>query len=206
MKTLTPTPEEMEARIARFMKLKPKSRRYAQASGIPAEAFELIAARNIYLLMAPEGAGGANAAPAVTGAPGLTVNVCECPPGNGPMLHAHQRTRETFFCLRGRFEVRWGDQGEHRTELDTFDMIAVPPKVSRAFTNITDEDAYLLVIIQGGNDDLNDVAYGPEVAEMITERFGAEVKGRFESVLGWNFEAGVDRTAVFHTGTVKAES
>jgi uncharacterized RmlC-like cupin family protein len=195
MKTLTPTPEQMEACIARFSQLKPKSRRYAEASGIPAEAFEMIAAKNIYLLMAPDAAGGANAAPAVKGAPGLTVNVCECPPGNGPMLHAHQRTRETFFCLRGRFEVRWGDQGEHRTELDEFDMVAVPPNVSRAFTNISDANAYLLVMIQGGNDDLNDVSYSPEVADMITQRFGGDVKGRFESVLGWNFEAGVDKAA-----------
>lgn len=190
MKTLTPTPEQMERQIARFAALRPKSRRYAQDSGIPAEAFEMVAARSIYLLMAPQGAGGANAAPAVTGASGLTVNVCECPPGNGPMLHAHQRSRETFFCLRGRFEVRWGDRGEHRTTLDTFDMIAVPPNVSRAFSNVTDETAYLLVMIQGGNDDLNDVSYSPEVAAMLTERFGADVKRRFETVLGWNFEAG----------------
>jgi uncharacterized RmlC-like cupin family protein len=191
MKTLTPTPAEMEARIARFRQLKPKSRRYAEACGIPAEAFEMIAAKNIFLLMAPEGAGGANAAPAVTGAPGLTVNVAQCPPGNGPMLHAHQRTRETFFCLRGRFEVRWGDRGEHRTMLEEFDLVAVPPNVSRAFTNVTDQDAYLLVMIQGGNDDLNDVAYSPEVAQQITQRFGPQVKERFETVLGWNFEAGV---------------
>ncbi|HYF16228.1 MAG TPA: cupin domain-containing protein [Ramlibacter sp.] len=191
MKTLTPTPPEMEQRIARFRQLKPKSRRYAEQSGIPAEAFEMIAAKNIFLLMAPGGAGGANAAPAVEGAPGLTVNVCHCPPGNGPMLHAHQRTRETFFCLRGRFEVRWGDQGEHRTTLEEFDMIAVPPNVSRAFTNVTEQDAYLLVMIQGGNDDLNDVSYSPEVAQQITQRFGPQVKERFETVLGWNFEAGV---------------
>ncbi|MEI8268115.1 MAG: cupin domain-containing protein, partial [Betaproteobacteria bacterium] len=138
MQTHTPSAVEMEAHIARFARMKPKSRRYAEQAGIPAEAFEMIAAKNIFLLMAPEGAGGANASPAVKGAPGLTVNVCECPPGNGPMLHAHQSTRETFFCLRGRFEVRWGDQGELSTMLEEFDMIAVPPGVSRAFTNVGD--------------------------------------------------------------------
>jgi uncharacterized RmlC-like cupin family protein len=191
MKTVTPSEIEMEARIARFAALQPKSRRYAEQSGIPAEAFEMIAAKNIYLLMAPEGAGGANAMPAVSGAPGLTVNICECPPGNGPMLHAHQRTRETFLCLRGRFEVRWGDRGEQRTTLEEFDMIAVPPNVSRAFTNVGDATAYLLVMIQGGNDDLSDVAYAPEVGDEIARRYGAEVKQRFETTLGWNFKAGV---------------
>ncbi len=181
----------MEGRIARFRNLHPKSRRYAEAAGIPAQAFEMIAAKNIFLLMAPQGAGGANASPAVPGAAGLTVNVCQCPPGNGPMLHAHERSAETFFCLRGRFEVRWGDKGENSTMLDEFDLISVPPRVTRAFTNVTDADAYLLVMIQGSNDDLSDVAYSPEVARQITERFGPQVKERFESVLGWNFEAGV---------------
>jgi uncharacterized RmlC-like cupin family protein len=191
MRTLTPGPAEMEARIPRFARLEPKSRRYAERSGIPAEAFEMVAARHIYLLMAPEAAGGANAAPAVRGAPGLTVNVCACPPGNGPMLHAHERTRETFFCLRGRFEVRWGDRGEHMTLLDEFDMVAVPPRVTRAFRKVGEDTAYLLVMIQGGNDDLNDVAYSPEVGKQIVQRFGPEVKERFETVLGWNFRAGV---------------
>lgn len=192
MRTITPDPADMERCIARFAALQPKSRRYAQQSGIPAEAFEIIAARSIYLLMAPPGAGGANAQPAVTGAPGLTVNICECPPGNGPMLHAHERTRETFLCLSGHFEVRWGDQGEHRTGLGLFDMISVPPGVTRAFTNDTDRTAHLLVMIQGSPDDLNDVAYSPQVGEEITRRFGGEVKRRFEDVLGWNFRAGAD--------------
>jgi uncharacterized RmlC-like cupin family protein len=191
MQTHTPSAVEMEAHIARFARMKPKSRRYAEEAGIPAEAFEMIAAKNIFLLMASEGAGGANAAPAVKGAPGLAVNVCECPPGNGPMLHAHQRTHETFFCLRGRFEVRWGSAGEHSTTLDEFDMIAVPPNVSRAFTNVGVATAYLLVMIQGASEDLSDVAYAPEVGEQISRRFGAGVKQRFEEVLGWNFNAGV---------------
>lgn len=192
MKTITPTEQEMERQIARFSALKPKSRRYAEQSGIPAEAFEMVAAKSIYLLMAPPGAGGANAQPAVSGAPGLTVNICECPPGNGPMLHAHERTRETFLCLKGHFEVRWGDAGEHRTGLGPFDMISVPPGVTRAFTNDTQDTALLLVMIQGSESDLNDVAYSPRVGEAITERFGADVKRRFEDVLGWNFKAGVD--------------
>lgn len=191
MKTTPYSPEQMEARIARFKRLRPKSRQYAEQSGIPAEAFEMVAARNIFLLMAPEGAGGANAAPAVRGAPGLTVNICECPPGNGPMLHAHRRTHETFFCLRGRFEVRWGDHAEHSTTLEEFDMVAVPTNVSRAFTNIGHGTAYLLVMIQGANDDLNDVSYSPAVGDEIVRRYGAAVKDRFETVLGWNFKAGV---------------
>ena len=191
MKTIDMSTEQMERQIARFAQLKPKSRRYSEEAGIPSEAFEMIAAKSSYLLLAPEGAGGANAAPAVPGAAGLTVNVCECPPGNGPMLHAHQRTRETFFCLKGAFEVRWGDRGEHRTVLDNFDMIAVPPGVTRAFSNISDATAYLLVMIQGDNDDLNDVAYSPEVGEEIIKRFGPAVKARFEDTLGWNFKAGV---------------
>lgn len=54
------------------------------------------------------------------------------------------------------------------------------------------DTAYLLVMIQGASEDLGDVAYAPEVGEQISRRFGAGVKKRFEEVLGWNFNAGVD--------------
>ena len=87
--------------------------------------------------------------------------------------------------------MRWGSAGEHSTTLDEFDMIAVPPNVSRAFTNVGDSTAYLLVMIQGASEHLSDVAYAPEVGEQISRRFGAAVKQRFEEVLGWNFNAGV---------------
>lgn len=191
MPTLNPTPQEMEARIVRATTIQPKKRRLDAAGGIPAEAMEAIAADSIYLYMAPaEGVGATSQNPGIVGFPGLTVNVCRCPVGQGPDLHSHARTLETFMCLKGQFEVRWGDEGQHRTLLDEHDMVSVPPNVMRAFRNTgLTQEAVLLVLIQGEAKDMAaDVQYAPSTGERIEREFGGEVRRRIED-LGWRFDA-----------------
>lgn len=191
MKTIDMTPEEMQARIARFKELRPRTAAYEKA-GIPQEAFQAIAAKNIYSYMANPQAGGANAQAKIKGVEGLTVMVCECPAGTGPLLHTHQNTVENFFCLQGRFEVSWGDEGQHRTVLEPMDMISVPPRVTRTFKNVSEQDGHLLVFVQGDNKALNDIAYSPQVGDEIVRRFGADTKQKLETVVGWRFTAGLD--------------
>ncbi len=191
MKTIQMTPEEMETRIARFRQLKPRTQAY-EKSGIPEAAFQAIAAKNIYSYMANPEAGGANKQAKIKGVEGLTVMVCECPANTGPLLHTHQNTTENFFCLSGSFEITWGDSGEHRVVLDPMDMISVPPRVIRTFHNVSDEDAHLLVFVQGKNHELNDVSYPPHVGDDVVNRFGAETRRLLETVVGWKFTAGVD--------------
>lgn len=190
MPTYNPTPEEMARRIVRAKTIQPKKRRFDAESGIPAQALELIAANSIYLYMAPaDGVGATSQNPGVVGYPGLTVNIAKCPPGDGPDLHAHARTLETFFCLRGSFEVSWGDHGQYQTQLDEHDMISVPANVMRAFRNNGNEDALLLVLIQGENRDLAaDVQYAPATGERLEREFGADVRRRVEQ-MGWRFDA-----------------
>lgn len=187
MKTRQVTPAEMERHIARFAKLQPQKAEY-EKRGIPTAAFEMLAAKTIYLLMAPEGEQGSTASPAVTGQPGLTVNIVRCPPGNGPLLHAHMHTQENFMALSGRWEVRWGDAGEHATILEPFDLIAVPKGTGRQFRNVGKDDALLLVLIQG-EEALNDIYYAPEVGEELVRRFGSDTKAAFEKI-GFSFEMG----------------
>jgi uncharacterized RmlC-like cupin family protein len=184
MKTVPVSPEEMEKRIARFDQLQPQSAMYQSETGIPREAYELMAAKTLYLLMAPETQGGPMAQkPAIAGQKGLSVIVARCPPGDKPLLHAHFKTHETFMCLTGRFRIRWGDQGEHETVIKPFDMIAVPPAVCRDFTNVSDEDALLLVLITGqGDEDFNDIAVGPEDSRMMVERFGMDVIRKYQKI------------------------
>lgn len=181
MQTVQITPEQMQSRIARFRTLTPQSGYYAD-SGIPKEAYELMAAKTLYLMMAPTTQGGPMAArPAIVGDHGLSVIIAECPPGDKPLLHAHFRTKETFMVLKGRFRIRWGDRGEHAVDLEPFDMIAVPPGVCRDFTNITDETAWLLVFITGQSDrDFDDIAIAPDDARMMRERFGPDVIDKIE--------------------------
>jgi len=183
IKTVAVTPAAMRKRIARFKDLKPQSGYYAANEGVPREAYEMMTAETLYLLMAPASQGGPMAQkPAIEGNKGLSMIVAKCPPGDRPLLHAHFKTSETFMCLTGRFRIRWGDHGEHEIFLDPFDTIAVPPAICRDFTNVSDHDALLLVIIQGsGDDDFNDIAIAPGETAMMQRRFGADVVKQLEA-------------------------
>lgn len=183
----------MNKQIARFKDLKPQSASYEETDGVPKEAYEMLTAKTLYLLMSPKNQGGPMAQePAVTTNDKMSVIIAECPPGDRPMLHAHHETNETFFCLDGRFRIRWGDEGENEIELDPYDMIAVPPGVVRDFTNITDKTARLLVIITGDSEEsFNDIEYPPSEAERVTKEHGEDTLDHFRKI-GMNFEAGVE--------------
>ena len=193
MKTITVTLEEMESRVARFSQISPQSNSYSEEDGIPKEAYEMLTAKTLYLLMSPECQGGPMAhQPAVVTKDKMSVIIAECPPGDRPLLHAHHRTNETFFCLDGRFRIRWGDEGENQTFLEQYDMIAVPPGVVRDFTNVSDKTARLLVWITGETeDDFNDIEMPPIEAQRLEEKFGDEVLKKFKNI-GVRFNAGVD--------------
>lgn len=193
MKTITVTREEMESRVARFSQITPQSNSYSEEDGIPKEAYEMLTAKTLYLLMSPECQGGPMAhQPAVVTKDKMSVIIAECPPGDRPLLHAHHRTNETFFCLDGRFRIRWGDEGENQTFLEQYDMIAVPPGVVRDFTNVSDKTARLLVWITGETeDDFNDIEMPPIEAQRLEKKFGNEVLEKFKNI-GVSFNAGVD--------------
>ena len=189
MTTINPAPEEMEKRVVRWKTIRPKQSRFEKNSGIPPEAVAAIAAKSLYLYMGPAGLGGSSASPGVVSADGLVVNIAKCPPGQGPELHAHERTIETFMTLKGTFEITWGDRGEHVVRLEEFDMISVPPHVMRAFRNCGTEEALLLVLIQGENRDLSsDVQYQPALGQRLASEYGEEVRSKIES-MGWRFDA-----------------
>lgn len=189
MKTVDMSPAEMAEHIVRFKELKPKQGLY-EKSGIPTEAYEMLTARTLYTLLAPGDAAGSHQYAAARGPAGLSVTIAECPPGDGPMLHAHMRTHEIFMCLKGRFEVSWGDQGQHRIELDPFDMIDVPLGVTRAFKNVSDETGLLHVTILGA--DQNDVGYTKAVGDLVAERFGPDVRDAIEANTSMKFTVGAD--------------
>lgn len=196
VKTKQFTPAEMEKYIARFKDVPKLSSSYSDEMGIPKEAYETMTAKTLYLMMAPEGQGGPMAQkPAIVTQDKMSVIIAECPPGNRPPLHAHHQTKETFFCLDGRFRIRWGDEGENEIYLDPYDMIAVPPGVVRDFTNVSDATARLLVFITGeAEESFNDIEMTPAESERLRDQFGDEVVDRFRDI-GISFEAGVDSEA-----------
>jgi uncharacterized RmlC-like cupin family protein len=182
------TPEEMAKHIARFSEVKPQSDYYRRDEGIPDEAYTTVTAKTLFTLMAPSSsAGPMSARPAIVTGENLSVIIAECPPGDKPMLHAHFHTVEHFFCLSGRFRIRWGDEGEHEVYLDPYDMIAVPKGVCRDFTNVSDRTAHLLVMITGEKEeDYNDIAFAPSESREFKQKFGPDVANKLESI-GFSF-------------------
>jgi quercetin dioxygenase-like cupin family protein len=188
MKTVEASPDEMATRTARFAKLglwdiqhNPK---------LPEAARDLVYARKLLAITSPREAEGPLANSAPIRDVDFTLHIAECPPGQGPGLHAHHATTETFLCLEGRFRIYWGDQGENETILERWDTVSVPPGVVRGFQNVSDETAHLLILITGGVSDMNDIAMTPEYKEKLAA-FGPDVIAELEQT-GLRFDAGVE--------------
>lgn len=191
MKTVHIDRATMAQRIARFDRLEPLPIQ-ADAS-IPQAARDVVYARQLLSVIGLEG----NAAntPVSVGAPvrgaaGMTMTLAVCPPGQGPGLHAHRATFETFTVLAGRFEVRWNDDGGERAVLELWDTISVPPGVCRAFRNIGDGEGVLQVIITGGVHDMNDIDFAARAAEDIAA-VGPGLLDEFRKA-GFTFSAGAE--------------
>ncbi|VCU68208.1 Cupin domain protein [Pigmentiphaga humi] len=202
MKRYTPTQEEMQNRIARFKDLVSTKARIQEKLGLPQEVMEMITAKATFNVMSPGPLPGQiSPKPAVEGGDAgvFRLGIVTCPPGQGPGLHVHYHTQETFMCLTGRWLIQWGDHGEESTVLEHLDLIAVPSGVTRRFENASDQDAHLLVIVQGERDRFDDIDRDPATAEKIASRFGPETVSRLEAA-GWKFTIGKE-TADEHAGS-----
>ncbi len=187
MKTATLTDAQMARRISRFKELKPLP---IQDAAIPEAARDVVYARKLLSVIGLADGPGTpiNAGAPIQGAAGLTMTLAVCPPGQGPGLHNHVNTYETFTVLKGRFEVTWNADGSGRTVLEAFDTISVPPGVCRAFRNIGDDEGVLQVLITGGVHDMNDIAFTARARRDI-EAVGQGFVEQFEAV-GFRFDAG----------------
>jgi uncharacterized RmlC-like cupin family protein len=189
VRTRCPSQEEMKRRIARFRELKSTKAKHAESKGIPMEVFEIMTAKTTYNVMSPADLGGQlSPKPVVEGGDAgvFRLGIVTCPPGNGPALHMHWRTHETFIALSGKWEIRWGDEGQEKTVLEPYDLIAVPPQVTRQFINISDQEAHLMVIIQGRKGEFDDVGRLQSTADQIAQKFGLEMVKKLEKE-GWTF-------------------
>jgi mannose-6-phosphate isomerase-like protein (cupin superfamily) len=178
----------MEKRVARFSKLQSYQTQNFAAHGIPPGAVEKITARKVFPVMAPADYQGRSAGAPVKGPRGLIVTIAECEAGNGPGLHRHLNTVENFMCLAGRFEIAWGDNGEHKLVLDPLDMISVPRGENRSFRNVSDEPGRLLVMIVPETDEQVDpISYAPSLAKEIETEYGKSALEGLQKI-GFKFE------------------
>lgn len=182
-----------EVQLARFRDVPSQGARFAAEMGVPLEAYQKMTAEEFFLVMSSPTLGGPFATdPGISEDQGLIAAIVKCSPGQGPYLHAHYNTLESFTCLSGKFRINWGDEGEHETFLDTFDTIAVPRGVVRTFASATDgSKAHILGFIRGDTPkDFADVAMMPAAAIDLDTTFGAGTSDKIRNI-GWRFDAGV---------------
>lgn len=169
----------MAMHVARYRDLRVPQ--HLASDRVPLEAMDLLFARRLLPVVSPEGMAGplAGAAPIRIG--DFTMLIAECPPGQGPCLHAHHRTTETFTCLAGRFRVVSGPHGEEHAILEPLDTVTFPPGTWRGFQNVGDEDARLQVVITGGLHDMDDITFSPDAAEQLAA-LGPDVLAYYEGM------------------------
>ena len=112
MRSVQISQEEMEEqRVARFEELVTWD--VQRNPDVPLDVLDLLYARELCMAVAPAGLTGpfANTAPIKDA--DFSMTWAKCPPRQGPGLHSHDQTTETFTCIRGRFRIYWGDDGEH---------------------------------------------------------------------------------------------
>lgn len=171
------TPEEMQKRVARFADLIPYKDTMNAAHGIAPEAMQLMSSDKVFPVMSPEGWAGRSKIAPIKGAPGLTVTIAECPPGDSSGLHKHTNTVENFFCIEGEIEIVWGSEGEHSITLGPLDFVSVPAGVYREFRNNGTEMGRLFVAIQTTPDETKDtVIHAAAAGEEVERRFGRETR------------------------------
>jgi len=187
MKTIRLSAAQMQQRIARFKSLAPLP---IQMSDIPLAARDVVYSRKLLsvIWLEEEASTPINANAPIRGAAGMTMTLAVCPPGQGPRLHSHRQTYETFTVLKGRFEVSWNDDGSESAVLELFDTVSFPPGVCRAFRNVGAEEGILQVLITGGVHDMTDIDFS-ENARREIEAVRPGLAREFEKV-GFSFTAG----------------
>lgn len=185
MKTIQVSQQDMERRIARFASLKPLP---IQNASIPEKARDVIYSRKLLSVIGLETKTPINEGAPIVGAAGMTMTLALCPPGQGPGLHSHRQTYETFTVMKGRFEVRWNDDGSGSAILGLYDTVSFPPGVCRSFRNVGDEEGILQVVITGGVHDMSDIDFSAKAREEI-EAVRPGLAAEFEKT-GFTFTAG----------------
>jgi mannose-6-phosphate isomerase-like protein (cupin superfamily) len=153
------SPDPLEGRIARFREL-PGNKGLFIDTVIPGHE------RTIWSIIGGNVGEDRGERPAIP-PEDFHVAIVKAPPGNGAALHTHT-TVEAFMALTGRWQIFYGDKGEHETILEQFDVCSVPAGVFRGFRNAGDEDAYLLALV--GGTDAGRLTWAPQVLAEAARR------------------------------------
>ncbi|MCC6632253.1 MAG: cupin domain-containing protein [Gammaproteobacteria bacterium] len=174
--------EEVQARVARYSSLQPMSIA-KDLEWVPQEAMDVVYARTILPMILEDQKNPFGKTAPVFGAGGLTMYISVIPPGQGPCLHSHNNTYETFMVLEGEIEYEIGDPVAHRVRLGKYDAFSCPPAVYRGFRNVGEGVAVQLTVITGESEGArDDVSMPASIAASIERDFGPKVTAAFRDV------------------------
>jgi quercetin dioxygenase-like cupin family protein len=180
----TPTAEELDARIGRFDELRPMSTA-SDLEWVPTEAWEIFFAQKIMAVVLEDTKSPFGNDSPIVGAAGATMFISVMPPGQGPCLHSHNNTFETFMVLQGSIEYRVGDPVVHKRTLNKWDVFSCPPGVYREFRNVGDETAVQLTMLTGPKE-RDDVTIPDSVRERVANQFGDNVADAFGALMAFD--------------------
>ena len=180
----TMTSEEIESRTARFGELQSMQVPLDRET-VSQDAMDVIFARKILPVIMEKTKNPFGDVGAIYGANGLTMNISVLPPAQGPCLHAHNSTHETFIVLEGDITFHIGEPGEEKhLTLGRWDTFSCPPEVYRGFNNASDtRGAVLLTIINGDPSARDDVNVPASVTTHLRDTFGEPVLNEFRKVV-----------------------
>jgi mannose-6-phosphate isomerase-like protein (cupin superfamily) len=144
--------DPLEGRVARFGELEPSEALFIDTA-IPGYA------RTIWSIVGPN-VGEDRSAQTAIPPEDFNLAVIEAEPGNGSALHTHT-TVEVFMALSGRWQIFYGENEEHETFLEQWDVCSVPAGVWRGFRNAGDSSAHLLALV--GGTDAGRLTWAPRV-------------------------------------------
>lgn len=181
----TPTKEEIASRVGRFDKLQAMSTA-GDLGWVGQEAMDVFFARKIMPVILDDTNSPFGDSAPIFGAAGTTMFISIMPPGQGPCLHSHNTTFETFMVLEGTIEYIIGEPVEHRVTLNKWDTFSCPPRVYRGFRNVGEGDAVQLTVITGLDESSDDVSMPDSVAAGVGRDHGEKVVDAFRSVFSFD--------------------
>lgn len=177
------TADEIDTRTAHFSDLQPMTVPIDR-SVVSQDAMDVIFARKIMPIIMERTKNPFGDTGAIYGANGLTMNISVLPPEQGPCLHAHNTTFETFVVLEGSITFHVGEPGqEQHLTLERWGTFSCPPGAYRGFNNASGTDqAVLLTVINGDPDARDDVDVPPSITRHLRDTFGEEVVEEFRQI------------------------
>ena len=184
-KIYTPTKEELDSRVGRYEDLQAMSTT-GDLGWVGQDAMDVFYARKIMPIILDDTKNPFGEIAPIFGAAGATMFISVMPPGQGPCLHSHNTTFETFMVLDGTIEYYVGEPIEQRVTLNKWDTFSCPPGVYRGFSNVGDTDAVQLTVLTGQGENRDDVSMPHSIAERVSRDHGEKVVEAFRSVFSFD--------------------